>query len=220
MWVRLLAKRRRGDYSSAMPANLCAKPEESSNLRCGERSRSFSGVPVRGGKFLDLPSPASRLLYQFTMNGHSRRLEIIIGTQCIQLWDGTRLVREWSCSTSKFGIGFVEGSNKTPLGGFSVKAKHGAGAAWGTIFKAREPVGVWCNGQATKDDLVLTRILRLDGLEERNANTFDRYIYIHGTNDERGIGRCGSHGCVRMRNMDVIDLFDQVPEGTPVWIGE
>ena len=147
-------------------------------------------------------------------------IEISIGTQRIQLWAGTRLVREWPCSTSKFGIGFVEGSNKTPLGGFVVKAKHGAGAEPGTIFKAREPVDVWHPGGATTDDLVLTRILRLDGREERNANTFDRFIYIHGTNDERGIGRCGSHGCVRMRNADVIALFDEVPEGTLVWISE
>ena len=72
----------------------------------------------------------------------------------------------------------------------------------------------------TKTDLVLTRILWLDGLEPRNANTFQRYIYIHGTNDENVIGRPGSHGCVRMRNREVIELFDLVPVGTPVWIGE
>ena len=154
------------------------------------------------------------------MTNNKLRLEVSIGTQRIQLWDGTRLAREWPCSTSKFGIGFVEGSNKTPLGAFVVKAKHGAGAEWGTIFKAREPIGRWSEGEVTKDDLVLTRILRLDGMEERNANTFDRYIYIHGTNDEQGIGRPGSHGCVRMGNADVIELFDRIPEGTPVWIAE
>ena len=154
------------------------------------------------------------------MTHNKPRLEVPLGTQRIQLWDGTKLVREWPCSTSRFGIGFVEGSNKTPLGGFVVRAKHGAGAERGTIFKAREPVGVWREGQETKDDLVLTRILRLDGIEVRNANTFDRYIYIHGTNDEPGIGRCGSHGCGRMRNADVIELYDQVPEGAPVWISE
>lgn len=154
------------------------------------------------------------------MNPTRPRLEVSIGTQRIQLWDGARLVREWPCSTSRFGIGFVEGSNKTPLGSFVVREKHGAGAECGTIFKARQPTGLWRAGDVTKDDLVLTRILRLDGAEARNANTFERYIYIHGTNDEALIGRPGSHGCVRLRNADVIELFDLVPDGTPVWIEE
>lgn len=148
------------------------------------------------------------------------RIEVHIGTQRLQLWEGNALVKEWPCSTSKFGIGFVEGSNKTPLGGFVVQEKHGAGAAMNTIFKARQPVGVWSHGCETKEDLVLTRILRLHGLEERNANTFDRYIYIHGTNDEHLIGRPGSHGCVRMRNVEMVELFDLTPEGTVVWINE
>lgn len=154
------------------------------------------------------------------MNPTRPRLEVSIGTQRIQLWDGVRLVREWPCSTSKFGIGFVEGSNKTPLGSFVVREKHGAGAESGTIFKARMAAGLWRAGDVTKDDLVLTRILRLDGDEARNANTFERYIYIHGTNDERLIGQRGSHGCVRLRNADVVELFDLVPEGTAVWIDE
>jgi lipoprotein-anchoring transpeptidase ErfK/SrfK len=101
-----------------------------------------------------------------------------------------------------------------------IKEKHGEGAERGTIFKSRQPVGLWTPGMDTKSDFVLTRILWLHGLEPRNANTFQRYIYIHGTNDENGIGRPGSHGCVRMRNRDVIELFDRVPVGTEVWIGE
>lgn len=148
------------------------------------------------------------------------RLEVSIGTQRLRLFDGVQLVREWPCSTSKFGIGSVEGSNKTPLGCFVVKEKHGDGAECGTIFKSRQPVGQWVPGMDTKSDFVLTRILWLHGLEARNANTFQRYIYIHGTNDEQSIGRPASHGCVRLRNRDVIELFDLVPEGTPVWIGE
>ncbi|MBE2286486.1 MAG: L,D-transpeptidase [Prosthecobacter sp.] len=148
------------------------------------------------------------------------RLEVSIGTQRLRLFDGVHLVREWPCSTSKFGIGSVEGSNKTPLGCFVVKEKHGDGAECGTIFKSRQPVGQWVPGMDTKSDFVLTRILWLHGLEARNANTFQRYIYIHGTNDEQSIGRPASHGCVRLRNRDVIELFDLVPEGTPVWIGE
>ena len=149
----------------------------------------------------------------------SLRLEVSIATQRLQLWDGFQLVKEWPCSTSKFGIGVVEGSQKTPLGRFAVKEKHGTGQPSGTIFKARVPVGQW-RGEALHDDLVLTRILRLDGLEPHNANTFARYIYIHGTNDEPKVGQPASHGCVRLKNAEMIELYDLVPEGTEVWIGE
>ncbi len=149
----------------------------------------------------------------------SQRLEVSIATQRLQLWDSHRLLKEWPASTSKFGIGFVEGSNKTPLGRFRVKEKHGTGAPSGTIFKARQPVGLW-QGEAVADDLILTRILRLEGLEARNANTFDRYVYIHGTNGERLLGQPASHGCVRLSNAHMIELYDLVPEGTEVWINE
>jgi len=154
------------------------------------------------------------------MNIAHPRLEVSIGTQRLRLYDGMRLVREWPCSTSKFGIGFTEGSNKTPLGRFVVKEKHGDGAEHGTIFKSRQPVGRWVPGMDTKSDFVLTRILWLHGAEPRNENTYQRYIYIHGTNDENAIGRPASHGCVRLRNQEMIQLFDLVPAGTEVWIEE
>lgn len=154
------------------------------------------------------------------MTPASLRIEVSIGTQRLHLYDGQRLVRSWDCSTSKFGLGSMEGSNKTPLGSFIVKEKHGDAAECGTIFKSRQPVGHWTSGMETKSDLVLTRILWLHGMEPHNANTFQRYIYIHGTNNENGVGRPLSHGCVRMRNREVIELFDLVPAGTPVWIGE
>lgn len=150
----------------------------------------------------------------------SPRLEISAGMQQVRLYDGHRIVRDWACSTSKYGLGFTEGSNKTPLGSFEVKEKYGDGAEIGTIFKSRLPVGKWTPGMETQSDLVLTRILWLGGLEPRNANTYQRYIYIHGTNDEASIGRIASHGCIRMRNREVIELFDLVPVGTPVWIDE
>ena len=150
----------------------------------------------------------------------SSRIEISAGSQRLRLFDGHRIVREWTCSTSKYGLGFTEGSNKTPLGSFEVKEKHGEGAESGTIFKSRQPVGLWTPGMETQSDLVLTRILWLGGLEPRNANTYQRYIYIHGTNDEASLGRIASHGCIRMRNREVIELFDLVPVGTPVWISE
>lgn len=149
-----------------------------------------------------------------------KHLSVSIATQTLQLWEGHRLLKQWPCSTSRYGIGFTEGSLRTPLGHFSIKEKHGAGADWGTVFRSRQPVGQWKPGDDISEDLVLTRILRLEGLDARNANTFDRYIYIHGTNDEKRIGQRGSHGCVRLRNDDMIELFDLVAEGTEVWIEE
>jgi L,D-transpeptidase YbiS len=138
----------------------------------------------------------------------------------MRLWDGYRLVQEWDISTSKFGLGFVEGSNCTPLGAFVVAEKHGADAPLHTIFKARQAMGEWQGSGTETEDLVLTRILRLAGAESKNANTYERYIYIHGTNDERRIGQRSSHGCIRMRNEEIIDLFGRIPVGTPVWISE
>jgi lipoprotein-anchoring transpeptidase ErfK/SrfK len=148
------------------------------------------------------------------------RIEISIATQTLALWDGTRLVKQWPCSTSKFGIGFREGSNQTPLGAFRVAEKHGEGMNEHTIFKARVPVGELDPKHPAEGDLIVSRILWLEGGELRNANTKGRYIYIHGTNEEGRIGQTGSHGCVRMRHADVARLFDEVPVGTPVWIGE
>ncbi|SKB09164.1 L,D-transpeptidase catalytic domain [Prosthecobacter debontii] len=148
------------------------------------------------------------------------RIEVSVGTQHLALWNGFHQVKSWPCSTSKFGLGYTEGSNKTPLGGFVIREKHGHGAPAGTIFKSREPVGLWTPEIETADDLILSRILWLEGVEKRNANTYKRYIYIHGTNDVRHIGRPASHGCVRLANESVIELFDLVTVGTSVWITE
>ncbi len=120
-------------------------------------------------------------------------------------------------STSRFGLGTKEGSLKTPTGQFRIAEKIGDGMPLGTVFKSRRPV------KATKkmlreDDLVMTRILWLDGVEPANANTYDRFIYIHGTNHEGQIGEAASHGCIRMRNRDLVELFDRVGIDTPVMI--
>ncbi len=154
------------------------------------------------------------------MHSTHLRIEVTIGTQTLALWDGHRLVRQWPCSTSKFGIGFREGSNQTPLGVFRVAEKFGEGMGQRTVFKARVPVGEWNPDHITNEDLIVSRILWLEGCELRNANTKSRYIYIHGTNEEHKVGQVGSHGCVRLRNADVAELFDLVGCGTSVWIAE
>ncbi len=146
------------------------------------------------------------------------KIEVSVPRQELSLHDeGGALLKAWPCSTSSYGYSNEAGSNHTPLGEFCVGKMIGHGAEPGTIFKSREIVGRW-DGTPAEEDYVLTRILWLEGREEHNANTRDRYIYIHGTNQEHLIGTPASHGCVRMTNADVIDLFDRVTEGTPVRI--
>lgn len=121
-------------------------------------------------------------------------------------------------STSLYGEGFEEGSLKTPLGMHEVCEKIGENAEYGTIFKDREPTGdiaQICDG---KKDIITSRILRLKGTQIKNSNTYDRYIYIHGTNDESSIGRKASIGCIRMKNWDIIELFEHVRVGCKVFI--
>ncbi len=108
---------------------------------------------------------------------------------------------------------------KTPTGRFRIAAKIGGNAPSGTVFLSRVPLRPGDPFPPT-EDLVMSRILWLDGLEEHNANTRERFIYIHGTKHEDKIGSPASHGCIRMRNADVIDLFDLVDEDTPVVIRE
>jgi L,D-transpeptidase YbiS len=127
----------------------------------------------------------------------------------------------YTVSTSRYGLGEESGSYRTPRGWHKIAAKIGHDAPWGTHFKARKPTGkIWPQDfhEADEEDLILTRILWLSGLESHNTNTLTRYIYIHGTQDESNLGRPMSLGCIRMSNDDVIDLFHRVEEGTKIFI--
>jgi len=145
------------------------------------------------------------------------RIRIDATRQLLDVFRDGKLCKSYPISTSKFGLGFEPGSNKTPLGRFVVGEKIGAGAVAGAVFRSRKPTGEIAF-QGGEEDLVLTRILWLAGLEETNANTRERYIYIHGTNQEALLGTPASHGCVRMSNTDIREFFDEIPEGTPVEI--
>jgi L,D-transpeptidase YbiS len=147
-----------------------------------------------------------------------RSIEISIDHQELRVLDDGQIVATFPVSTSAKGTGFKEGSLRTPTGRFRIAQSIGDGEPWGTIFKGRTPVGVWRPGDGNEGDLVLTRILTLDGLDPRNRNTLSRYIYIHGTNDEEHIGFPASHGCVRLRNDDMIRLVDFMQEGDGVQI--
>ena len=126
-------------------------------------------------------------------------------------------IRAYPVSTSRFGIGTAEGSFKTPTGRFRVAEKIGSDMPNGTVFVGRVPLRP-DEALPPSEDFVTSRILWLDGLDEQNTNTRDRFVYIHGTKHEDKIGMAASHGCVRMRNADVIELFEMVDEGTPVVI--
>ena len=149
----------------------------------------------------------------------SRSIYISIHDQRLTLKEGESLISTYPVSTSRFGIGTEEGSMKTPIGRFRVAEKIGGNMPSGTIFRSRVPLNPE-DPLPTTEDLVMSRILWLDGVDEHNANTRGRFIYIHGTTHEDKIGSPVSHGCIRMRNADVMELFDLVHEDTPVVIEE
>ncbi|MCU0779684.1 MAG: HAD-IB family phosphatase [Akkermansiaceae bacterium] len=146
------------------------------------------------------------------------RLEVSVDDQTLTMWRGETPLAVYPVSTAEKGVGFTDGSLRTPTGRFRVCGKIGAGLPLGTIFRARQPQGTWRPGEMTDEDLILTRIFLLDGLDPDNANTLQRHIYLHGTNREDLIGTPASHGCVRLTNHDIRELFEQVPEGAPLVI--
>jgi phosphoserine phosphatase len=146
------------------------------------------------------------------------RIEISLDRQELDLYRADELIRTYHISSGEKGMGFQEGSFRTPTGRFAIAGKIGDGEPIFTRFNARVPVGVWNPQDTDGGDLILTRILQLDGLDEENANTLERYIYIHGTNREDLIGVPASHGCIRLANAEMIELFDQVADGTEVII--
>jgi len=146
------------------------------------------------------------------------RIVISIPEQRLALLDNYALVGTYPISTSKFAIGDAPGSRGTPLGELEIAKKIGDGAVSGTVFKDRRPTGEVLAPDAPGRDPIVSRILWLRGREAQNANAFGRYIYIHGTAEERNIGKRASYGCIRMRSRDVIQLYDIVGWGARVTI--
>jgi len=142
--------------------------------------------------------------------------------------DGS-LIKRYSISTSRNGAGELNGSYCTPRGRHIIRAKIGAGQPLNAVFVERRPTGEVYSPELARSnpgrDWILTRILWLSGRERGynrlgSVDTMRRAIYIHGSPDSARMGKPGSHGCVRMRNQDVAELFDLVPVGTPVVISE
>ncbi|MDD3764246.1 MAG: L,D-transpeptidase [Nevskiales bacterium] len=157
------------------------------------------------------------------------RIEIDLTAQRLRMWEQGRCLAEYPVSTGRNGNGEIEGSGCTPRGRHRIRAKIGAGLPRGAVLRGRRWTGeVWSPELHARDpqrDWILSRILWLSGLEPgRNrlgcVDTFRRYIYLHGTPYEDELGAPVSKGCVRMRNQDVIDLFDRVTVGTEVELHE
>ncbi|HEY3271820.1 MAG TPA: L,D-transpeptidase family protein, partial [Geothrix sp.] len=156
---------------------------------------------------------------------NARILIVDVARQRLGLLEDGRLAFEAAISTAKNGLGCEENSFRTPTGWHSIHACIGAGAEPGAVFRARVATGEVWHGEAREDDLILTRVLTLDGLEEGwnrgpGRDSLERFIYLHGTNQEGQLGSPVSHGCVRLSNADVADLFERVAEGDAVLIAE
>lgn len=152
---------------------------------------------------------------------------ISVSEQTLSLFQADKLQNSYSISTSKHGTGEKEGSKQTPLGSHKVAELIGEGCPPRTIFKARKPqdllAEIITTPHESAEELITSRIIWLEGLESNinkgsGVDSYQRYIYIHGTHEEGLIGVPSSIGCIRMRNVDVIDLFNCIQKNTFVLI--
>jgi lipoprotein-anchoring transpeptidase ErfK/SrfK len=141
---------------------------------------------------------------------------VSVRDQSMLLVKNGRPTKIYPISTSKFGLGTGQGTNRTPLGKLEIAQKIGCHARPGAVFKGRRPTGEVLRPNTPGRDPIVTRIMWLRGKEQANANTFRRLIYIHGTPEERTIGRPASYGCIRMKSKDVMDLYRRVGVGADV----
>jgi lipoprotein-anchoring transpeptidase ErfK/SrfK len=169
---------------------------------------AFSATP------LGQPHPSNPLPQVDT----SRRLIISIRDQKLMLFENGGRVAIYPISTSKYGVGDFRGKMTTPLGNLVIAKKIGDNAPVGAVFHNRRWTGEILQPNAPGRDPVTTRIIWLSGLEAQNAQAFPRCIYIHGTPEEKNIGRPASYGCIRMKSSDIAVLYDQVPLGALVQI--
>ena len=154
-------------------------------------------------------------------------IKIVIEDQRLYFFRDGRQIRSYPISTSRYGVGNKSGSNKTPLGDHIVHSKIGKDAPSGMIFVKRRKTGKVASIHRKEDsvlsDLITSRIVRLKGLEDGlnkgdGVDSYKRCIYIHGTSEEWLIGKPASHGCIRMKNKHIVELFDLVKRGTVVQI--
>ena len=175
----------------------------------------------------DITESVQKLTSQFGLQPEENAIVVNPEKQELYVVQNNKIIKIYPVSTSKNGVGTQKGSERTPWGTHRIKEKIGDGAPEGAVFVAREQtdrvIDIIKNPIDTSEDVVTTRIMWLQG-EEPNINKGEgvdshaRYIYIHGTQEEGLIGSPASHGCIRMKNKDVVELFDSVPSGTLVEI--
>lgn len=155
-----------------------------------------------------------------TKKDNRHEMVVSVEHQTMALLDRGKLVATYPVSTSKYGLGDQKNSYRTPTGKLMIAKKIGHRAPAGAVFKSRQLTGEVLEPDAPGRDPIVSRIMWLKGLENQNRNAFGRYIYIHGTPEERTIGRQTSYGCIRMKSQDVIELFDRVGEGATLDVRE
>ncbi|MFC5051687.1 L,D-transpeptidase family protein [Rubritalea spongiae] len=168
-----------------------------------------------GAACLFLNSCASQQL-----DAHQSKILVSVEDQTMVLSQHGQPVKAYKISTSKFGLGDTPHSMRTPLGKMKVAKKIGGNQPKGAVFKGRRPTGEVLPPNAPGRDPIVTRIMWLKGTERRNKNAFHRYIYIHGTPEERTIGEAASYGCIRMRSQDIVDLYSRIGVNAEVKVVE
>lgn len=195
----------------------------------GEEKENMVRSTEQYGVGKKLERSIKKLRRRFGLKPAELAIIVVISEQKMYLMKGEEVEKIYPISTSKYGIGSRARSNKTPPGTHRVAEKIGEGAPVGTIFKGRVSTGrtaeIYTNRAEHGEDLITTRIIWLEGLEQginkgKGIDSHQRYIYIHGTPEEGLIGTPASHGCIRMKNADIIELFDLIDIGALVEIVE
>ena len=183
-----------------------------------KKYKSHSNEDTLSPEQLAILKQANRVAW----TGDDTLVWVDIDTQMLRVIQGDTILYQARCASSAKGIGSTKNSMKTPLGWHSIQQKLGGDAPWGQVFRSRVATPeIWLPGKDTTEDLVLSRVILLTG-EEPGLNkggqvdSLSRHIYIHGTNDEARIGIPSSHGCIRLTNDDVIDVYDMLEPGMMV----
>src|ERR1700724_2801215 len=159
---------------------------------------------------------ALALFFSSCVMKDDHRILVSVADQRLALYHKERLLGLYPVSTSRLGLGDQPGSRETPLGRLEVAKMIGAGAPLGAVFKSRRQTGEVLRPDAPGRGPIVTRIIWLKGLEPQNRHAFARCIYIHGTPEERNVGRPASFGCVRMKSLDVLRVFNAIGVGATV----
>lgn len=185
-----------------------------------DKTFPMSGLPFAKTLILTIAAIGTAWILSSCSGGGDPRNGVIVSVkdQRMLLVKNGEPVKSYPISTSKFGLGDRRGSNRTPIGRMEVARKIGKGAPAGAVFKSRRRTGEVLRPNAPGRDPIVTRILWLRGKQKSTRNAFGRYIYIHGTPEERTIGQPRSYGCIRMKSRDIIDLYGKLGVGSEVQV--